>query len=187
MGTFRRSIGVAISLACGCATGGGASAPVGPAGQGAATEPTVIRAAIEWPLVLERPGTPATHRAAVFELLEVSGANTAMASMADVALVQLMATQPALKDYEGIMRDFFGRYLTVEAMSDELAKLYMSRFTELQLRQMTAFYRTPTGKLAVRELPLLVQEGANIGKLVVERHQAELKDLVMKEFQRRNP
>ncbi len=170
-----------VGLAVGCASGG-TCPPVGPA-----APPTVIRAAIEWPLVLDHPQTPATHREAVFELLRSAGTDAVMASMVDITLAQLLTTQPMLKDYEAVMREFFGKYLTLDAMGDDFAAIYMPKFDELQLRQMVAFYRTPVGKRAVRELPLLAAEGANIGKAVVERHMDELREMVMKEFKRRNP
>jgi hypothetical protein len=170
-----------IGLACGCASGGTTTCP-----PIAATMPAP-RAAITWPLELDHTGTPETHRQAVFELLEISGANAAMSSMADVTLTQLMVSHPELKDYEEVMRTFFKRYMSVEAMRDDFATLYTTKFTELQLRQMSAFYRTPTGTLAVRELPLLVKEGASIGQKIVERHQDELTNMVMTEYKRRNP
>ena len=66
-----------------------------------------------------------------------------------------------------VPKDFPSRMLTVvqEALPyDEqvsfMTKLYASRFSEAELKDMVAFYKTPTGNKLVRELPGIMRESA---------------------------
>lgn len=66
---------------------------------------------------------------------------------------------------------------------DLLATAYAVRFTETELKEATAFYRTPTGVKLVQDRPVIVQEavqgiqawGAQLNALAVERVRMEMK------------
>jgi hypothetical protein len=94
--------------------------------------------------------------------------------MMEISLQQQLNVNPSLRQYEQVLRDFLGKYLSYESLREDMAKLYMDRFSELQLVQMLAFYRTTTGQLAVSELPKLSQAGAELGARRIEEHKAEL-------------
>jgi len=134
---------------------------------------------IVWPSSLDHPSTPATHHEAAMQLLIDSGVESAMVAMQDVMLRQQIELNPIIKPYEQVLRAFFAKYTSFEALREDFAKLYMERFSELQLRQIVAFYQTPTGKLAVHELPKVVEVAAALGKRKVEEHMAELKQMML--------
>ena len=50
--------------------------------------------------------------------------------------------------------------LPYEEQIDFMTKLYASRFTDPELKDMVAFYKTPTGGKLVRELPGIMRESA---------------------------
>jgi hypothetical protein len=133
---------------------------------------------IVWPSSLDHPSTPATHHEAAMQLLVESGVAAAMVAMQDVMLRQQLELNPIIKPYENVLRAFFAKYTSFEAMREDFVKLYMERFSELQLRQIVAFYQTPTGKLAVHEIPKVIEAGAALGKRKVEEHMAELKQMM---------
>ncbi len=66
---------------------------------------------------------------------------------------------------------------------DILAGTYATHFTEAELKEAVAFYKTPTGKKLVEERPTIGQEtlqaiqawGAQVNALAVEKVRAEMK------------
>jgi hypothetical protein len=55
-------------------------------------------------------------------------------------------------------QDFFAQNFKWDEVRPKVAKLYSDAFTEAELRELIAFYQTPTGQKAVAKLPALVQE-----------------------------
>lgn len=146
--------------------------------------PTTNRLApgtIAWPATLDHPSTPATHHDAAIQLLVESGVEAAMITMREVMLRQQIELKPIIKPYEKVLREFLEKYTSFEALREDFAKLYMERFSELQLRQLVAFYQTPTGKLAVRELPQLLEVAGALGKRKVEEHMPELRQMLLQQ------
>lgn len=133
---------------------------------------------IVWPSRLDHESTPATHREAALALLEKSGVRKAMVAMGEVALQQQIKANPSIAPYEQQLRAFLAKYGSYDALRDKLAALYMSRFTELQLRQLVAFYLTPTGQLAVEAVPKLIEESAKVGADNVQAHRTELMEML---------
>lgn len=172
--TLKLLLVVLVSSGCASSTSAPESTVVG----ARAPEP------MGWPYKLDHTSTKLTYRAAVIELMEVSGMAEAMASMRDLSLKAALAQNPDLARFEAVMRAFFDKYLTLDALKDDFVELYRKRFDELQIRQITAFYRTPTGRLSVRALPALIEEGGQVGRRAVEAHRDELMDMMKKEMAR---
>jgi hypothetical protein len=61
-----------------------------------------------------------------------------------------------------------------------MVRLYMDRFSEKELREITAFYRTPAGRKAIDTLPELMRLSATYGLRKAEEHAAELDEMVAK-------
>jgi len=145
------------------------------------------RSGINWPDALDHASTPATHREAALLVLDSTGTETAMAAMIDVSLAAQLEQNPILKPYEHVMREFFAKYLSYASLRDDLAQALVERFDELQLRQIGAFYTTPTGKIAITKLRELVQIGAQIGRERVAKHQGELVKMIEKAAREQTP
>ncbi len=66
---------------------------------------------------------------------------------------------------------------------DEIARLYAQRFTEAEMKEVIAFYKTPVGKKFVTEEPTLIDQGLSraeawsqrMSQDVMNRFRAELK------------
>lgn len=95
------------------------------------------------------------------------------------ASVAAQLQAPQMRGMEGVLRDFFARYITWNALKDPYADLYARQFTEDELRAMTAFYRSPAGQKLARSTPQLMREGAQLGERVVRAHQAELQQMIV--------
>jgi len=129
----------------------------------------------------------ASHRRAAEELLKAADGQKAMQAAIDQMLDLQIKAQPQMAKYRGAMRKFFDKYLSFESLKDDMIKLYMEEFTEKELREIAAFYRTPTGKKAIAKLPALMAKGGQIGLKKVMAHQDELRKLIEEEAKKPNP
>ena len=84
------------------------------------------------------------------------------AAMDQMMAVQLKAN-PQLAPFKDVMKKFLDKHLSYASIKEELISLYVSEFTETELKELVAFYRTPVGKKAVDKLPVLMQKGAELG------------------------
>jgi hypothetical protein len=68
-------------------------------------------------------------------------------------------------------------------MQNEIAKVFAEHFTEKELKELTAFYKTPLGQKLVKEEPVAVQESVQnakawtdqFGETVMTRFRAEMR------------
>lgn len=126
----------------------------------------------------------ASHRRAAERLLDVSGTASTMASAMDVLLQAQLRAAPQLAPFEGVIRKFLDKHMSFDAIRDELVALYVADFTEAELDELAAFYRTPTGARSIARLPVLMARGGQIGERRVRANQAELVRMIQEEQQR---
>lgn len=121
-----------------------------------------------------------THRAAALELLEAMRVSEALQLSIETVLAAQIQSNPELQSVESVMRDFFARYMSWENLKEGYAEIYSRAFTEPELREMTAFYRTPTGQKLARATPQLMREGSELGQRAVQEHMEELQEAVLR-------
>jgi len=119
------------------------------------------------------------HLAAAEELLEVTEMAARIDDSIDIMLAAQLDANPALANYEDVLRSFLVKHIGWEAMRGDIAKMYVESFTEAELRTLSEFYKTPVGRKAVRLLPELMARGARVGQERVQEHMAELQELVL--------
>jgi hypothetical protein len=101
-----------------------------------------------------------------------------MSTMVQLSLDSVLRASPGLARLRPVFDEFFRQYLTRETLAEKLAPLYAGRFTELELRQMAWFYRTPVGQKSLVELPGLIQAGGSAGQAIVTEHSADLERMI---------
>lgn len=119
-----------------------------------------------------------SHRRAAEDLLRAMDMETIMAGSMDLMLALELERNPELAPFEDVMRAFFTRYMGWDGLLPRLAGLYAETFTETELREMTAFYSTPTGRRAAALTPGLMDDAAQLGREIVIEHQGELAALI---------
>jgi uncharacterized protein len=72
-----------------------------------------------------------------------------------------------------------------DEMTDVLATVYSKNFTGQELRDMTAFYRTPTGQKLLQLMPTVAQESMQAGQIFGHHIAAEIKERVIEELRKR--
>ncbi|MEM7430364.1 MAG: DUF2059 domain-containing protein [Pseudomonadota bacterium] len=132
-------------------------------------------------LVFAQPGFSQddSHREAVIEFLQVSGASTVIDQTFDqmVPSLQGMAAQlgvseeqrPIFDKYMRLMMEDMRAAMTWERLEPLLVEVYSEVFTEEEVREMTEFYGTPIGQKMKERMPELAIATSNMTQqLLVE-------------------
>ena len=125
----------------------------------------------------------ASHAAAVRELFQVMDLATTTNQAVDVVLKTQIESNPQLKQFEDVMRTFLTKYLSWNNLESQMVQMYAETFTEPEVRELLAFYRTPLGKKTVAKMPELMQKGAALGQKAVQDHLPELQEAIAKKMQ----
>lgn len=122
-----------------------------------------------------------SHRQAAEELLRTMGVERQMDSAIDQSLAVQIKQNPGLVPYKEVMRKFLSKHISYAALKDDLIQIYVEEFSEPELRQITAFYKTPAGKKLAEKGPALMGKGMKLGMNRVAQHQDELKQMIQDE------
>ncbi len=125
-----------------------------------------------------------SHREAAENLLQAMNMEKQMQSALDEVLSLQVKTQPALAPYKDVMKKFLNKHLSYAALKDELIKIYVEEFTETELRQATAFYKTPAGKKMAEKNAALMARSMKLGEERVRLHQDELRKMIEDEVKK---
>jgi hypothetical protein len=120
----------------------------------------------------------ASHRQAAADLLKMMNMEKTMRSGSNAMLDAQIHGNPALAPYRDVFEKWVGKYLTWDAVGPRMTDLYMQSFTEPELRDLIAFYKTPTGQKSLAKMPVLMQQGAQLGMEVAQQHKAELEEMI---------
>lgn len=119
-----------------------------------------------------------SHEQAVIELFDLMDLKRTVVGGATAAIDSQIAGNPEIAPYRDVMIAWATGVMTWENMGPPLIKVYLETFTEAEVREMTAFYRTPTGRKALTKLPELMQKGTVVGIEVAKAHQGELTEML---------
>ena len=122
----------------------------------------------------------ASHLQAVEELLQAMNLSSVLDRSIDVMLKAQIDANPEIRPYEDLMRQFMAKYLSWESVKPGMMQMYAEAFTEPELRELAAFYRTPLGQKAMTKMPELVQKGSAMGQKAVQDHLPELQEAIAK-------
>jgi hypothetical protein len=120
-----------------------------------------------------------SHRKATLELLEVMGLEKNAMAGASAMLNVMLDQNEELQPYRDVFMKWAETTLSWDKIGPCMTELYMKTFTEAEIRELIAFYRTPTGKKTLETMPMLMQEGAKIGADIAQEHQGELEAAIM--------
>ena len=120
----------------------------------------------------------ASHRQRVETLFRLTQMEKKIQESVD-SVVQLQLRQnPQLAQHEKTMHEFFTKYIGWKALKDELADMYMKRFSEQELTDINAFYITPVGQKVITVLPELVQQRNQLAMMRLQQNIGELQQII---------
>ncbi|MGQ0713828.1 MAG: DUF2059 domain-containing protein [Gemmatimonadaceae bacterium] len=118
--------------------------------------------------------------AAAKELLVLMNTEDVMQVAITATFDAQMEAQPLMAPFKDVMLDWAKRTITMENMAAQLAAAYAEFFSEPELRQLIAFYKSPIGRRLAATLPALTRRGSEIGAAVAEAHTTELEEAIAK-------
>jgi hypothetical protein len=121
------------------------------------------------------------------EALEVANMEKNMTASIDRMLAMQTQQIPSMKNMEPVLRAFINKYMGWAAIKEELVQLYAREFTEKELKELTKFYQTPTGRKAIEKMPLLMQGGMEIGQRRMQEHMPELQQAIAEKLKSQTP
>ncbi|UOG73728.1 DUF2059 domain-containing protein [Hymenobacter tibetensis] len=129
----------------------------------------------------------ASHRKAAEELLAVTGSEKNTTDMMNRMLESQLTQRPEMKAVEPEMRAFITKYMGWPAIKEDIAALYTQEFTEKELKELSKFYQTPTGRKTIQKMPQLMMAGMEIGQKRVQEHLPELQQVIGEKMKSQQP
>lgn len=126
-----------------------------------------------------------SHKKAAEELLEVMKVQETFEQSIDEMLKVQLKANPGMEAFEPVLRKFFKKYMGWKTLKGDLVKLYLEEFSEKELRELVAFYRTKIGQKAATRMPALMSKGAEIGQNRVQEHMPELMQMMQEAAQKK--
>ncbi|MGB9415970.1 MAG: DUF2059 domain-containing protein [Acidobacteriaceae bacterium] len=123
-------------------------------------------------------GDDASKMAKVHEFFRLAKLNQLSAHAMDQVMTQMNSgamqqiagskltedDQKRLDEFSGKVRQLVNRTMGWQALEPEYAKLYADAYTEQQLDDLIAFYKSPTGQVMVEKTPMLMKESTAIAQ-----------------------
>lgn len=110
----------------------------------------------------------------LISLMDTESSAMAVAKAAFAPYLQQLKAQgytdEAVKEVEAAADAYFGQVFSDPQLNKEMAELYSREFTEVELKELIAFYQTPLGKKTLRSLPQLMQQGALLGEKYAQKY-----------------
>lgn len=124
-----------------------------------------------------------SHYQAAEQLLDMMEMDSLMQKSIRQLLQVQLQRQPQMEPYKDVMLEFLSSYLSWDKLKNEYVDIYVSEFSEKELRDMIAFYETDTGKKAMSKLPQLMSRGAQIGSRRVQENAHVLRQMIAEKAQ----
>ncbi|HEX8674742.1 MAG TPA: DUF2059 domain-containing protein [Longimicrobium sp.] len=130
-------------------------------------------AAAQRDTVPSRTFTP-SHLAVARELLQELQIQKLSMAGVEAMFADQIRTNPEMGRYREAMLGWARDVFSSEEAISAFAALYAGAFSEEDLRALTAFYRTPLGQRVAAMQPVMAARGADLGRRLGERKQADL-------------
>ena len=118
--------------------------------------------------------------AVAYEFLEAMQVPALLKQTLNGLVEMQLRANPQLMPYKGIFIDFFNKYMSFEALKKGYADIYLDYFSVAELKEMTAFYKSPIGRKIASKTSELTLRGAALGQKAVRDHQLELQAALAK-------
>jgi hypothetical protein len=122
-----------------------------------------------------------THADSADDLMDVMdvekqmlGGFEAMLPMVDQMALQLSLSDTEKEELLNIYRTWFEDDIDREKLVKGTTDLYRQAFTNDEIKEMLAFFSSPTGQKVIQQSPTLMQEGAKLGMIEAQAKQSLL-------------
>ena len=123
-------------------------------------------------------GDDHSHRQAAEHLLLVLEVDKSLPKMVNQVVENQLQHNPQLAPQREVLQRFLTTYLNWEQVKEEMITVCTNEFTEPELQQLIAFYKTPLGQKANEKLSQLAFIAGQIGLRQAQAHEAELRQML---------
>lgn len=120
----------------------------------------------------------ASHEQAAQELIELLGLEVQMRGGAEAMMDAMTMGSPEMKQYQDVILDWANSIMTWETFGPQITAIYADAFSEKELRDLIAFYETPTGQKTITLMPELMRKGAQLGATEAQAHIGDLQERI---------
>lgn len=118
------------------------------------------------------------HRKAALEMMQVKGVPEMLKRSFDAQLENEIRALPELEKYRSQLAEFYSKAFSFKELEPDLCALYMKHYTQEEMKQITAFYKTPVGKKMRKVNILLTAEVGRLFQKHAEKKMPELQKLL---------
>lgn len=119
-----------------------------------------------------------SHKEAAKQMVEVANLDkmiTAMYQQINMVITQnILAKDPCLEPIREPLQALLTKYdqkiLNAEVVKSEIQKVYQTEFSEDEIKQIVAFYKTSAGKKALEKAPVLAAKGMDIAQKEIDKN-----------------
>ena len=112
------------------------------------------------------------------ELMQVMHADKTLHDAVTASFDVQIQNNPAMAPYRGAMQQFADKYVTWDQIGPPLTAVYAELFSESELKDMIAFYKTKTGQKVALQAAALAAKSQTVALSVVQAHKGELMDML---------
>ena len=134
-------------------------------------------AAQSTPSPAPRTVTPAA-RAAARQVVTLLNMEKVVRAGVEAMFDLQMQQQPQMLPFRATMQAWADKTVSGPELLDRIVDIYAEEFTERELGDLAAFYRTPTGRKLADVSPQLSRRGAEAGAAVAQAHIGELQRML---------
>lgn len=87
---------------------------------------------------------------------------------------------PMLAGKKDALKTFMQKYMSWDVLREDYINLYATEFTESELKELTAFYKTPLGKKLAAKQSAISVKSQEIAQSKMQEHMSELMELMQK-------
>lgn len=147
-----------------------------------------VTAAIAHPSAAPAQDVSTSHLAAARELLEVTNAQAMMEQSMQAARNMLApdsVQRKALAEFDQLIDQILAEHFSWTVLEPEFVQLYVEVFTEAELRELTAFYRTDLGQKMLLRMPEVMQRSMAITQARLQEALPQLMQRIQAEMAKR--
>lgn len=135
------------------------------------------------PQVGRSQGADLGRRQAAEELARLMYAVESRSDFVGSIIDSSIRSNPNLELHRDVVLEWVRKLVSWEAIGPSLVDLYAREFSEEELRNILAFYKTPTGQKVLERLPSMLSGTTGMGLALAKEKREELEQLILADLQ----
>jgi uncharacterized protein len=128
-----------------------------------------------------------SHRKAAEEVLETLGVQAQVDKSIDQSLEAQAKAEPAMVPFKDVVKKFMTKHMSYASLKEDFITAYVDAFTEEELKEIAAFYKTPIGKKMAGKMPEVSYKLSQLGSKRLQENQEELMKMIQAEAGKPKP